>query len=129
MVELAIYHRDGAGLIVGPQYQTWMSTSQALTHYLRFQEPGVEAEYEELKGWPHEAVIWYGSVGIALPNYEKEAITDADYILQWCQAHDWGYFAHLSNDGERVSCLWSEEHGDFIQLPLDLKAIQQWAGY
>jgi hypothetical protein len=65
MQAIKIYARDEQGLItyLGPS-AGWDSLEDLLRYYVPAHADDV-GEREELLGWPHDAVIWYGSLGVA----------------------------------------------------------------
>ena len=61
-MKLAIYQKDESGSIKFKGFEDWESEKDYLIHCCRINYTGV---VEEMVGWQHSIVTWYGDVGIA----------------------------------------------------------------
>ena len=59
-MSIEIYIRNESGIVSYIGAQGWWSREQVIEYYwLSHHKP----EREELRGWPHPAVTWYGKLG------------------------------------------------------------------
>ena len=64
-MKIAFYTRDESGMISYKGIEDWpgFSLQEVLDHYFRGDET---PETEQMMGWPHETVAWYGDLGVGM---------------------------------------------------------------
>lgn len=74
-MRIEIYSRDESGIVSGPSNEDgWESVQQMLAYYFRADEA---PEPEDMIGWPHSRVIWYGSIGVAEESMQIDRLARA----------------------------------------------------
>lgn len=74
-MRIEIYSRDERGIVSGPSSEDgWESVRQMLAHYFHDDET---PEVEDMLGWPHSRVVWYGSIGVAEESMQIDRLARA----------------------------------------------------
>lgn len=74
----AVYTRTESGLIeYRGVYEGFMSLNDLLAEYGR---ADYAPEVEQLLGWPHPSVTWYGNLGIGAQVAALPTMTEAEYL-------------------------------------------------